>query len=109
VTEAQFAAGQIRKYRPWFDESFRGLRILRELTQAFPDTGVVTAKTVEIRDLSTVSCSGVAYDRQSVLNVMDKLGVADGVTDLNPESIRGQSPGVQFTLTFQFEGAPSGN
>ena len=108
VTEAKYAADQIRKYRPWFDESFRGLRILRELTQAFPDTGVVTAKTVEIRDLSPVTCSGVD-DRQAVLNVMDKLGVAEGVTDLNPESIHGQSPGVQFTLTFQFEGAPSGN
>lgn len=109
VTEARYAADQIRKYRPWFDESFRGLRILRELAQAFPDTGIVTAKTVEIRDLSSVSCSGVARDRQSVLNVMDKLGAVEGITDLNPESIRGQSPGVQFTLTFQFEGAPSGN
>ena len=39
----------------------------------------------------------------------DKLGSADGITELNPESIRGQSPGVQFTLTFQFEGVPSGN
>lgn len=109
VTETRFAMSQISKYHPWFDERFTGLRILRELTQAFPDTGVVTAKTVEIRDLSSVSCSGVAYDRQSVLNVMDKLGAVEGITDLNPESIRGQSPAVQFTLTFQFEGAPSAN
>ncbi len=109
VTETRFAMSQISKYHPWFDERFTGLRILRELTQAFPETGVVTAKTVEIRDLSLVSCSGVAYDRQSVLNVMDKLGAVEGITDLNPESIRGQSPAVQFTLTFQFEGAPSAN
>ncbi len=109
VQEAQNALDQIRKYRPWFDQEFRSLRILQELTKAFPESGSVTAKTVEIRDLSQVSCSGVANDRRGVENVMEKLGAADGVTDLNPESIRGQAPGVQFTLTFQFEGAPSGN
>src|SRR5581483_6222443 len=30
VMQARNSADQIRKYRPWFDESFRGLRILRE-------------------------------------------------------------------------------
>jgi len=109
VLEAKNAADQIRKYRPWFDEGFRSLRILQELTKAFPESGSVTAKTVEIHDLTQVTCSGVANDRQGVLTVMDKLGSVEGITDLNPESIRGQTPGVQFTLTFQFEGAPSGN
>ncbi len=109
VTEVRSDMAQITKYHPWFDERFTGLRIMRELTQAFPDTGVVTAKTVKIQDLSAVTCSGVAYNRQAVLNVMDKLGAVEGVTDLNPESINGQSPGVQFTLTFQYEGVTGGN
>lgn len=109
VTEAQNALDQIRKYRPWFDQEIRSLKILQELTKAFPETGSVTAKTVEIRDLTQVSCSGVADNRRGVESVMEKLGSSDGITDLNPESIRAQSPGVQFTLTFQFEGVPSGN
>ena len=43
---------QIRKFRPWFDDSFRNLTILRKITEAFPEEGDVTAKTLEIRDLS---------------------------------------------------------
>jgi len=104
VEEVKTAADQIRKYNPWFDESFRGLRILREMTKAFPEDGVVTAKSVKITDLSAVVCTGVARNRESVLNVITHLGAIDGVTDINPESILGQSPAVQFTFSFQFEG-----
>jgi hypothetical protein len=109
VKEVQEAQQQIRKYRPWFDKSFRGLRILRKVTEAFPESGIVTAKTVEIRDLTAVSCSGVARDKPSYLKIIDQLGAAEGITALNTESIRGQAPSMQFTFTFQWEGDTSGN
>ena len=94
-----------QKYGPWFDHSYRGLRILRRLTEAFPDDGHGSAKTLEIRDLATVSCSGVAKDNQSYIALIDKLQTAPEVSGLKTEFVRGQSP-LQFTFDFQWEGGP---
>ena len=49
VTELQAVQDRIRQFRPWYDESFRDLAILRQLSLAFPEDGVVTAKTIEIQ------------------------------------------------------------
>ncbi len=65
VTELKTDQTQIKTYGPWFDHSFRGLRIMRRLTEAFPEDGYVSAKDLEIRDLTAVTCSGVARDNQS--------------------------------------------
>src|SRR5208282_187628 len=46
VKQLEDVQEQIRQYRPWFDESVRGLTILRCLTEAFPQDGSLTAKTV---------------------------------------------------------------
>jgi hypothetical protein len=110
VTELQAARAQTLRFQPWFDRSFRGLRILRALTRAFPEEGSLSsAKTLEIRDLTTVTCSGIARDNQAYLNLLDKLRTNAEVSDLKTETVRGQAP-VQFTFNFQWEGAPaSGN
>src|SRR5207244_9408105 len=50
VTELDNLQQQIRKFRPWFDDSLRSLSILRRLTEAFPEDGVVSIKTLEIRE-----------------------------------------------------------
>src|SRR5215831_4353505 len=62
VTELEQVTQKINQFRPWFDESVRGLTILKQLTLAFPEEGTVSAKTVEIRDLNAVTCTGVARD-----------------------------------------------
>ena len=62
VQELDGLQQEIRQYRPWFDDTFRSLAILRQLTLAFPEDGAVTAKTMEIRDGNTVTCSGTAQD-----------------------------------------------
>ena len=67
----------------------------------------VTAKTLEIRDLSTVTCSGNARDNRAYIALLDELRKAPEVSDLKTEMERGQSP-VQFTLNFQWEGGKSG-
>ena len=92
---------QIRQYRPWFDESFINLTILRELSLAFPEDGSVTAKTVEIRDLNTVSCSGTTRDRAALLRTLTQLRAVAGVHDLKVDQIRGNTP-LQFTFGFQY-------
>src|SRR6185369_17090541 len=70
VKELKQVQQQIGQYRPWFDQNCRVLVIMRQLTEAFPEDGVVTAKTVEIRDLGTVSCTGQTKDYQALLRTL---------------------------------------
>jgi len=107
VDELDGLQQQIRQYRPWFDRSFPSLSVLRELTLAFPEDGVVSAKTVEIRDANTVTCSGTARDNAVLLRTLTQLRAASGVTGLKVDQIRGKSP-MQFTFDFQW-GKGGGN
>ena len=92
---------QIQQYSPWFDDSFRNLTILRQLALAFPEDGAVTAKTVEIRDDNTVTCTGTAQDNGALRRTLNQLRTADGVTDVKLEQLRGKSP-MQFSFDFHY-------
>jgi hypothetical protein len=93
----------IKKFRPWYDSSFRDLQILRKLKDAFPDDGSVSAKKVEIHDVSTVTCSGTARDNESFARLHAKLGDdTNQISSLHAE-VHGQKP-MDFTLSFQWEG-----
>ncbi|HEX7470944.1 MAG TPA: hypothetical protein VF437_09485 [Verrucomicrobiae bacterium] len=101
VKELDNLQGKIRQYRPWFDDSFRSLSILRQLTKTFPEDGVVSAKTVEIRDGNVVTCTGNARDNAALLRTLSNLRTNDGVTDLKVETIRGAAP-MQFSFDFRW-------
>jgi len=95
------AQQQIRRFRPWFDHSLRSLAILRRLTEAFPQDGAVSAKSVEIRESANVTCSGTARDSQALLRTMEKLRAAKDVAEVKMDTIRGGNP-LQFTFNFQW-------
>jgi hypothetical protein len=101
VLKLEATQQKIREFRPWFDESLRTLSILRQLTEAFPEDGVVSAKSVEIRDQGTVTCMGTARDNQALLKTMERLRAASAVADLKVDQIRGKSP-MQFTFEFRW-------
>jgi Tfp pilus assembly protein PilN len=101
VTQLQGLQAQIRQFRPWFDDTFTGLGIIRQVTLAFPEDGSVTAKTIEIHDGNVVTCSGTTRDYASVLAMQARLRAADGVKDVKLETIRGKTP-MQFTFDFHF-------
>ncbi|MGH7972413.1 MAG: hypothetical protein ACREIC_27180, partial [Limisphaerales bacterium] len=108
VSTLQTMNGKIRQFRPWFDDGIRGLTILRRLTEAFPEDGSVTAKTVEIRDLATVTCTGVARDYESLLKTIAQL--RRQIHDVNLGQTRGQPPSIQFSFSFVWnEGGTSAN
>ncbi len=92
----------IRQYRPWFNTSLRSLSILKQLTEAFPQDGVVSATSVEISDPNTVRCSGIARDNQALLKTMEKLRAAPSVADVKVDTIRGKAP-MQFTFEFHWK------
>jgi len=107
VTELENMQRQVRRVRPWFDESCRTLSILRRLTEAFPEDGVVSAEKVEIREMADVrggaaiTCSGKARDFPALLRIKEQLGKSKEATDVFLDQTRGQSP-MQFTLKFQW-------
>lgn len=101
VTDLTALQDKIQRYQPWYDTSFRALTILKQLTLAFPENGSVTAKTIEIHNNSTVSCSGTASDMGSLLRTTRQLGAADGVSSVTIEQTRGKSP-MEFTFDVQW-------
>ena len=110
VGELESINKQIAQYRPWYDESVRGLTILRNMTQAFPEDGSVTAKTVEIRDLHSVTCTGTARNYQVLLQTLQRLRLLPQVRDANLGPTRGQAPALQFSFAFVWgEGGQNAN
>jgi hypothetical protein len=101
---------KIKQFRPWNDASIKGLTILKGLTEAFPQDGTVTAKSVEIHELNTITCSGVTRDNPALMATIKRLRAMPQVTDVQIGSLRGQSPAVQFTFVFKWrEGGSSAN
>jgi hypothetical protein len=107
VKELEDVSSRISQYRPWFDPSFRCLSILRQLTAAFPEDGSVTAKTVEIRDMNAVTCSGNAESYAALIRTVHLLGTNSGVSDLVPQT-RGKSP-IQFSFEYRVTGPVNEN
>ncbi len=101
VHEVDDLQAQIKKFRPWYDTSVRSLVILRRLTEAFPEDGIVTAKIIEIRENGLVTCSGTARDQAALLQTMERLRSAKDVADVQLDMVRGKAP-MQFTFNFQW-------
>jgi hypothetical protein len=101
VGQLQDVEANIRQFRPWYDDSFRSLTILRQMTLAFPEDGEVTAKTIEIHNGGTVDCSGTASDNLALLRMQTKLRAMAGVSGLHLSQVRGKAP-MQFSLEFQY-------
>lgn len=105
VQELEAMQQRIKMFRPWFDDSFRTLRILRQVTEAFPEEGTVTAKTLEIRGGESVACTGVARDNVAFLKVHQQLQASGAVDSLKVDLMRGKTP-LEFTFNFRWlEGA----
>jgi hypothetical protein len=100
VAELETLQERLRRFRPWNDDSVVSLTILKQLTTAFPAEGTVNAKTVEIRNGESVTCSGTARDNRSLLATLDKLMAEGGVSDVKVSQLRGRSP-AQFTFDFR--------
>ena len=101
VAQLEAVEGKIQQYRPWYGRTFNNLSILRQLSLSFPENGSVTAKSIEIHDGNTVTCSGTAENYASLLAMQSSLQKADGVSEVSLEQIRGKAP-MQFVFGFKF-------
>jgi hypothetical protein len=103
VVELSKMRDQIHRYRPWFDESARTLSILKRITEAFPEDGAVSAKTIELREPAKVTCSGTARSREAYNRMVDQLRKMQEVSEFHTETQRGSTP-LEFTFNFQWQG-----
>ena len=108
VADLTTVQGKIQRYQQWYDSTYRELTILRQITMAFPETGVVTAKAIQIHDGNTVTCSGTATDSAALLHTIDQLKATEGVSSVNVEQIRGTAP-MEFTFDVQWGGNGGSN
>ena len=96
----------VRAFRPWFGSSVETLAIAAHIASAFPAEGTVWVKKIEIKDLSTVVCTGNASDNRDLLKLLDALRKIPGLADLQVSQVRGNSP-LQFSLSFHWKGETS--
>jgi hypothetical protein len=102
VTELQKIQNQIQQFQPWYTGDFHSLAVLRELSLAFPQDGVVTAKAITMRDDGTINCSGNADNNAALLAVQDQLSKQPGVSAVHLEQSHGGKPPIQFVFSFKF-------
>ena len=74
---------------------------MKKLTEAFPEDGAVSVKTLEIRDPAMVTCTGTARDIQALFKVRDQLRATKQISDLKIDSVWGKTP-LQFTFNFHW-------
>ena len=106
VAELEELQDRIRLFRSWHDTRLTTLNIMRRLTEAFPEEGVVSAKIIEIRNGNSISCIGTARDNSSLLATIDRLRASEHIRDLRVDQITGNTP-LQFTFNFQWSEASS--
>jgi hypothetical protein len=110
VTELTTMQGQIMQFRDFYDQAMRDARVLDRLASVFPRDNSVSLKSIEVRDMVNVTCSGVARDNAAFVGVFSKLSDdTNEISNVHPE-VRGQKP-MQFTVSFTWgtEGAGNGN
>jgi hypothetical protein len=102
VAELEGLQNQLRQFRPWFERSTPSVHRLGALVAAFPETGEVWAKNVEINEDQQVACAGFARTQADWLEFLDRLAGQPGVVGLQVQSLRGDNP-IQFALGFSWE------
>lgn len=94
----------VRTYRPWFDPSAQSLTIASQIVNAFPETGSVWVKSLAIKDLQTVTCTGMARSRLDLPTLNEKLIKTPGIADLQTQSLTEGNGQVRFNLSFKWVG-----
>ncbi|HEY3763358.1 MAG TPA: hypothetical protein VGN23_16555 [Verrucomicrobiae bacterium] len=107
VDDLNTIQGKIQEFQPWYDTSYTVLTILKQLTLAFPETGAVTVKSIEIHNGNIVTCTGTATDNTAWLSTYARLQSVPGFNNLTVEQVRGGSP-MQVTFDFQWANGTGG-
>ncbi|MBN1903324.1 pilus assembly protein PilM [Candidatus Sumerlaeota bacterium] len=109
VKKVEFLKDQLRKYRPWHDDSVHSLTLLRDITSSFPERGDVWVKSLEIRNLSEAQFSGEARNNKAWLETLSKLRKNSTIEDLKVLQVKEGEGLIQFSVKFIWKGLSNGS
>lgn len=104
VGELESLQQGIRQFRPWFDSAPRHVQVLEGLASAFPDSGEVWAKSIQMGEGGKVTCSGFARNQGAMQSFLERLRKRKDVSGLTLQQQRGENP-IQFSIVYKWEGA----
>jgi hypothetical protein len=107
VAAAEASSAMISKGLGWYERRPPFLGILKHLTLAFPEEGVVWATTFSARDNRKGLVSGRAIDQKSVLTLLDHLETSADFSEVKLTEMReatGTRSEVAFSLSFTYTG-----
>lgn len=102
ATELEKLQKGIHQFRPWFEPTPRALQVVENLATAFPDSGEVWAKTIQLGAENKVSCSGFARNQGAWLAFLERLRKRKDVSSLQVQQVRGDNP-IQFSIIYKWE------
>lgn len=102
VAELEKVQEDIRRFRPWFDNSAASLAVMQEVTEAFPEEGEIWAKTIELKPGGVFTCNGLARNSQAIMGTLEQLRRNPRITELKVRQMRGENP-VQFSFQFTWK------
>jgi Tfp pilus assembly protein PilN len=92
---------RIREFRAWFEPTPQSLQVFEGLAAAFPESGDVWAKSVQVGEGNKVTCSGFARSQSALLGLLDRLRARSDVSGLQIQQVRGDNP-IQFSITYKW-------
>jgi hypothetical protein len=114
VAVVESVGEKISEFRPWHSSSVPRLTTARAITMAFPETGEIwlkqlnirdASKDMNIKDASKVMATGSSSDQNSLLATLDKLRITSGISNLELKSQQGTDP---IFFSFEFDWNPTG-
>lgn len=91
---------KVKQFRPWFDDAPVTLVAVQELAKAFPESGGVWAKTLEIKDQKNVSFTAYARTKRDLDSMRADLNGMPGMTNVQFKGSSGVSP-IQFRMQYE--------
>ena len=105
LAEAKAVIDRVNFARPWYDRRPSYLQCMREVTNAFPQEGVIWATSLAIQEDMKVVLSGKAVSESAVLDVLDRLKANPKLVEVKQLYLRQaarQRREVAFSMSFTF-------
>lgn len=102
VAELESLQQRIRQFRPWFEPAPQALQLVEGIVGAFPESGEVWAKRIDLSETGKVTCEGFSKSQSALTSLLDRLRSRPGIVGLQRQQERGENP-IQFSFTFQWE------
>jgi len=102
VEELEALQHKIRDFRPWFATTPQTVQLIDGLAAAFPESGEVWAKSIQLNEEGKVTCTGFAKSEAALGSFLERLRSRPDVSVLQRGQQRSENP-IQFSVTYKWE------